>query len=483
MSKLKLSQQGLVLIAVPLLFEMVFVATLAVLLKQAEADVSKEAHSRTVVSESNNLMQHFFDAGSAIYAYKLTKSPMFATHYEEVSQQIPNEITSLKRILIDNPRQEEAIQRVELIGNKGIESLSAAKRIIDGTATTNDISVLKSAGDVKTIVSQLIDELHKFVEEQKRSEQLDPTQAAHSRLAVVSWLWCGVVLNIGLAVLLAVYFNRGTAKRLKILMENTQQLAQNKELKAPLTGNDELAHLDSVFHNMADELAATAQAKKEMVAIVSHDLRTPLTSVQGALTLLSAGVFGELSEKALKEVTVAETNTSRLINLINDLLDVERMEAGKLEMTFRQTYVSQIIEQTSAALDSFAKQNKIELDFPETGLSLNADGERLVQVLINLVSNAIKFSPPNSTVTVTAEKLDDCVEFKVIDQGRGIPPEFINSVFDRFQQVKKSDAGRKGTGLGLAICKAIIEGHGGTIGVTSKVGSGSQFWFRIPATI
>ncbi|CAN5286593.1 hypothetical protein BH10CYA1_BH10CYA1_27880 [soil metagenome] len=405
---------------------------------------------------------------------------MFASHYDEIAQQIPGEIRSLKRILIDNPHQEEAIQRVELIGNKGIESLSAAKRIIDGTSTANDISTLKSAGDVKAIVTQLIDELHEFVDEQKKSEQLDPAQAAHSRLAVVYWLSGGVVLNILLALFLAVYFNRGTARRLQVLMENTQQLAQNKELRAPLTGNDELAHLDHVFHNMADDLAAAAQAKKEMVAMVSHDLRTPLTSVQGSLTLLSAGVYGELSERALKEVTVAETNTSRLINLINDLLDIERMEAGKLEMTLRQTFVSQIVEQTSAALDSFAKQNKVELDLPETGLSINADGERLVQVLINLVSNAIKFSPVGSTVAVTAEKLADCVEFKVIDQGRGIPPEFIDSVFERFQQVKKSDAGRKGTGLGLAICKAIIDGHGGTIGVTSKVGVGSQFWFRIP---
>lgn len=481
MSKLKLSQQGLVLIAVPLLFEMVFVATLAVLLKQAEQDVSREAHSRTVVSESNNLMQHFFDAGSAIYAYKLTKSPMFATHYDEIAQQIPDEIRSLKRILIDNPHQEEAIQRVEAIGNKGIESLSAAKRIIDGTGTANDISRLQSAGDVKQIVSQLIDELHKFVDEQKKSEQLDPAQAAHSRLAVVYWLAGGVALNILLAIFLAVYFNRGTAKRLQVLMNNTRQLAQNKELLAPLSGNDELAHLDHVFHSMADELAAAAQAKKEMVAMVSHDLRTPLTSVQGSLTLLSAGVYGGLSDRAMKEVTIAENNTSRLINLINDLLDVERMEAGRLEMTIRQTFVSQILEQTSASLESFAKQNNIELDLPETGLSLNADGERLVQVLINLVSNAIKFSPPNSTVTVTVEKLSDCVEFRVIDQGRGIPPEFIDSVFERFQQVKKSDAGRKGTGLGLAICKAIIDGHGGTIGVTSRVGKGSTFWFRIPS--
>jgi PAS domain S-box-containing protein len=221
--------------------------------------------------------------------------------------------------------------------------------------------------------------------------------------------------------------------------------------------------------------------KQEFVAMVSHDLRTPLTSIQGFLTLLETGMYGELNEGGAQNLSIAESNISRLIALINDLLDIEKMESGKLQMDLRECPLSEVFDRSVGGVVGFAEQQQIKLAMGDTNLVALADRDRLVQVLINLISNAIKFSPKDSLVRVEAVQIDDFVEVRVADKGRGVPPEYRDVIFERFQQVKSTDATKKGgSGLGLAICKAIVEGHGGTIGVISEEGKGSTFWFRVP---
>ncbi|MBX9689646.1 MAG: HAMP domain-containing histidine kinase, partial [Candidatus Obscuribacterales bacterium] len=220
----------------------------------------------------------------------------------------------------------------------------------------------------------------------------------------------------------------------------------------------------------------------ELVSMVSHDLRTPLTSVQASLTLLSEGVMGALPARAQKELANAESNTSRLINLINDLLDIEKMEAGQLHIECRRTEVYPLFEAACEAVKAFADKQKVNIKLIDNDFDIYADGDRIIQVLINLLSNAIKFSPEQSTVTMEALCLESVVELRVIDQGRGIPETFMKNMFQRFQQVDQIDDAKKkkGTGLGLAICKSLVELHSGEIGVLSVEGQGSTFWFRIP---
>jgi PAS domain S-box-containing protein len=221
--------------------------------------------------------------------------------------------------------------------------------------------------------------------------------------------------------------------------------------------------------------------KKEFVSTVSHELRTPLTSIRGSLTLLNVGALGSLPDQAKKVVGIAERNTIRLITLINDILDIEKLESGKLDMVFDTIPLASVMERSDQAVHSFADQNGIRLEFQPTNAMVYADGDRLVQVLVNLISNAVKFSPKGAAVTVRVEEIPNWVEIKVIDRGRGIPAKFKGVLFQRFQQVEASDSKKKGgTGLGLAICKGIIESHNGNIGVESEEGKGSCFWFRIP---
>jgi PAS domain S-box-containing protein len=220
--------------------------------------------------------------------------------------------------------------------------------------------------------------------------------------------------------------------------------------------------------------------KRDFVAMVSHDLRSPLTSVHGSLTLLSAGALGDLSDEAQEVVQTAESEVERLTNLVADLLDVARIEAGKLEVHPTRTQLMPIIRRSIASVGNLAARAGVEIDCEQTTPVVMADSDRIVQVMVNLLSNAIKFSPPQTTVSVTARDLNDWVEVRVEDRGRGIPAEHLDAIFERFHQVESDEDTKKGgTGLGLPICKTIVENHGGQIGVESEVGKGSTFWFRL----
>ncbi|MGH9549979.1 MAG: sensor histidine kinase, partial [Terriglobales bacterium] len=202
-------------------------------------------------------------------------------------------------------------------------------------------------------------------------------------------------------------------------------------------------------------------------------------------TLLSAGAVGDLSKDAHELVTTAENEIERLTKLVNDLLDVAKIEAGKMDMSLQEIAIQPVIKRSISSVGNFAEQHGVALQTEECAARVVGDPERLIQVLINLISNAVKFSAPQSTVSITAKPVDDgWLEVRVTDHGRGVPPEHREAIFQRFHQVEGTDATEKrGTGLGLPICKTIIDQHGGTIGVESEVGKGSSFWFRIPLVV
>ena len=238
-----------------------------------------------------------------------------------------------------------------------------------------------------------------------------------------------------------------------------------------------------VFRDIT-ERRALEEMKDEFISVVSHELRTPLTSVRGALGLLSGGVLGAMPAKAQRMIDVAVESTERLIRLINDILDVERMTAGKLVMMSRACLAADLVGDALRELKPYADGAGVTLVATRIEGTVWADPDRLIQTLTNLLSNAIKFSPRSARVEVSAQLQDGFVLFRVRDQGRGIPADQLEQIFGRFQQVDSSDSRDKGgTGLGLAICRGIVEQHGGRIWADSATGGGATMSFTIPATI
>jgi len=220
----------------------------------------------------------------------------------------------------------------------------------------------------------------------------------------------------------------------------------------------------------------------EFYSSVSHELRTPLTSIRGALKLLEAGKGGELAPRGKHLVTMGRQECDRLVRLINDILDIRKIEAGKLELRLENVNASAFVEQTVDSLKTLAQESNVKLKVDAScDMDVSVDKDRLTQILTNLISNAIKFSPADGEVLVRVARDNDSVRFSVMDRGVGISIANQQKLFRLFQQVDSTDARPKGgTGLGLAISKALVEQHGGRIGVDSQEGQGSIFWFTIP---
>ncbi len=226
--------------------------------------------------------------------------------------------------------------------------------------------------------------------------------------------------------------------------------------------------------------------KSDFVAAVSHETRTPLTSVKGALELLSDERYFQNNEQQTKLLTIAHANAERMLLLINDILDFSKLESASLSMVIERQRLEPVIEQAAHNLRLLIEERRIRLDIqlPHDLPDVMADAHRVAQVLTNLLSNAIKFSPAGDQIHVVAESESEgeCVRVSVRDHGAGIEAKDLPKLFRKFQQIDSSSTRKAGgTGLGLVISKGIVEQHGGKVGVTSTPGEGSMFWFTVPA--
>ncbi len=255
-------------------------------------------------------------------------------------------------------------------------------------------------------------------------------------------------------------------------------------LKAPLFGRD--GGLRGIITHNRDitEQKKSQALKSEFISVVSHELRTPLTSIRGSLGLVVAGVGGELPAKAARLVRIAHSNSERLVTLINDILDMEKIDSGKLRLEMKQGPACPIVAQAVEASGNIAPEKRLEivLDDAAPGAEVVVDAGRLHQVIANLLSNAVKFSPEGGRIDVALRLEADRLRITVSDQGPGIPEAFRDRIFGKFEQADGSDVRQKGgTGLGLSIAKALVESMHGTLGFDNRPGEGAAFHIDLPA--
>jgi len=273
--------------------------------------------------------------------------------------------------------------------------------------------------------------------------------------------------------------NFGRRVQLTLIRRDGEELTVEASVSRPADA------LFTTFLHDISERRQVEEMKNEFIATVSHELRTPMTSIRASLSMLIEGGAGELPADVQHLVNIAYQSSERLVRLVNDVLDIEKIEAGKMEFRSEDLIVAPLLEEAFNAVRGSAAQRPVALERQGDGrgLKVRGDRDRLVQVLVNLLSNAIKYSPQFNTVTLACAAVPEGVRLSVSDNGAGIPLEFRARVFEKFGQADSSDTRLKGgTGLGLAICRAIVEQHGGTIGFETEEGQGTTFHVVLPAS-
>jgi signal transduction histidine kinase len=247
--------------------------------------------------------------------------------------------------------------------------------------------------------------------------------------------------------------------------------------------NSELELRIKAAQEQLDERRRIERLKDEFISIVSHELRTPLTSIHASLALLERGLGGELTPQGCKLVSAAYRNSQRLVRLVGEVLDLQKIESGALALDARPVEVASLLTQAIEANQAYASQFGVTFVLEEAPQDVKVwgDADRLMQVMTNLLSNAAKFSPPEASVRVCASAQEGVVQVRVSDCGPGIPEHFRERVFQRFAQADSSTTrDRAGSGLGLSITKAIVERLGGRIGFSTETGRGTTFYFELP---
>lgn len=588
---MRIVHKGIFLIALPLIFQFVFFVALIVALGEQESTVD----SQIALAERRLLTYKVLSECHA--AVLIVTSDTIAPDAGVFGELKEKEKRAFK--IVEELRSAKLTEKEAVAFKRLSEEVKKYFVLMSGAVQLHDRNNVKLSNDEKLGFYGLLEirmkNLSGTVEPLFQSQAVVENRFVRERDL---WTIIGVLATILLSAGTTFAFSRGFVTRIKHLKENSLRLARGEALLPSLKGTDEIAELDSVFHNVASSFSESykrelamfdsaadlifclnsagqiervnqilrstlgydpeaainsdirsyidpadiaqvdnfleavksnkgkrqaievhmissegesfqyqwsvrwepshrtfycvahditerkrmEQAKQEFVAMLSHDLRTPLTSLGLTIEMVVDGSVQKMPERCVNVFSMAQRSIARLVNLISELLDLEKLEAGEMEVSPSVVPIASLFESALDSLRMSASERGIELESVDNGLTVSADQERVVRVLINLLSNAIKYSKSGDKVVLSAEHTQTgFIEITVTDEGPGIPHDKLQNIFERYKQVQDAEKIHKqGSGLGLSICKAIVEAHGGTIGVKSILGSGSQFWFRLP---
>lgn len=478
---------GLILVSVPLAFELAFAGTLLYLQQEYESRLAAQIHANQVLYHTNEMWLGIMDETTSTFGHKIFPGQGGNGRFGKNKYKL--EYFALANLLQNDPSQKTLLKEMSLICDAMAETTNQFEEpsLLDGFATLR--GNMSQFRRVQKLMHRLGDDMETFrAPWQRRTEEM-ASEVERVHIMIRNVTVGGIIVSLLLAGMLFTYFMRNMYDGIRRLMENAHRVAQQRPLLPEVKRGDELAELDHTFHEMANAVEAAAleqkrleQLKQDFFNMVTHDMRTPLTSVVLAIESLTSGMLGPMPALALGMLQRAELNANMLVKLISDLLDLDAADNRELKLHNEWFTIADTFNEVMTLLHPLAAKGQVTL-CTECGVdTIYGDKHLLGRVLTNLAANAIKFSPEGTSVTMRVSVVDDRTTFEVADQGRGIPPDHIASIFDRFSQVAIDDSRKKmGSGLGLTIARAFVEAHGGRIGVDSELGKGSRFWFWIPA--
>lgn len=472
-------QKGFILVAIPFVFMGGVLASTLWLADTEAGLLSAESRSKRITTLSSDVAAHVLNCRAAVSLYTLTRDDSYLFPLKTAGADLDAKLDLLERSAADDDVEQRYIA---VLRKRAQAILSECRQYVKDLTNGGQQTVVDAFR--RHSLTTAIHALNATVDDIRLRELYltgsRPSELAHFKQKFQVFVIVTSLLGIILTCALSAFFASQISRRLLLLSKNAQRLAEEEPLLEPLSGEDEIARVDKAFHESATALKKLQALRAEFLAIIMHDLRSPLSSILLVLQTLRHGLYGDVSKEAQKALHDAQQSGDRLLRLINSLLTADKVACGALELDKRECNASEILKIALAETDMLALEKSIKIcrQIPEHSMII-ADRDRLVQVCINLLANAIKFSPPESSISVKCIDSDNDLRIEVSDQGRGVPADQIPYIFDKYKQVTAGDA-FKGSGLGLHICKGIVEAHGGTIGVESSNGNGSMFWFSVP---
>lgn len=605
---LSLFQKGLIVAAVPLAFELLFIALLTWNLYQTEQAARKEEHAKLILADSNMVSACMYDAASTLVLYGLTKKPAAGEKFDRLMEEIRRRKKNLRDEVQENETERRLFVPVDRTSDELLTMLVSTKQSVDeGGRDLAVLSNLETRLGAQRSLHKLMTEMNSFVEHARAVEKSAPGYRKTSKVLLWALLIGGALVSVLTALAVVVVISRGFTDRLGVMAQNAVRLAKGEPLMDKLGGGDEITSLDHTFHEMAGQLIAAkvtlqaaearvrtvietvpvaliivsedgviesvnqcacsvfgyseeeltgkpltflftarkgsdgpidekavldeltaknstettvacksglrcpvevsvrelrldnlpkvlvtamdisereemAQLKREFAAMLTHDLRAPLTSIQLFLGIIPRHLYGPVPKQIDDGAQTAHRSAARLIRLVDDIMDVEKLESGRLQLECEPIMVETLLTRALEAVRWSLEKREISFQTEgDTKVEVLVDADRMVRVLINLFSNAIKFSPDCGKILFKCDCDGSSVVLHVIDHGPGIAAEFRDVIFEKYTQLRSpGTAGRGGSGLGLATCKLIAEAHGGGIAVDAAPGGGSDFWLTIP---
>ncbi len=479
--RLTLLHKGLLLVSIPLCFEITIFGVLINLQNQAELEAQRVNRNKQINDSVNRILRNTIYLGKVqtLYSVRGFNAIAFNENLEDINRNF-QDLDNLTRY---DPDLNKHVQKCKLAMDRARGDLDFIKHAIR-TADSDDLPDL-----IKDSRKKLDSDLQEVINAgflslaDKTQAGTDDAKSHRLREKIRLLLKYALGLSVLMGIFGATMFSKHLVSRLQRLSNNAARLAKGQALTPLEGGTDEVAELDRSFHYAADLISQATRMRQEVTAMITHDLKTPLQSIRSFFEMLHHGMLGELNEQGVSLLALSEKESIRMVGLIDSVLQLERIRSGAVSLKLKPVDIAELLDKSADAVQVLADEKSIQVkrEYEQVrGASIEVDRFWLEQVLVNILSNAIKFSPLNSAVIVAVKESTTHLVIRISDKGPGIPKEELKLVFERFHRVASTSGNIAGSGLGLTISKELVELHHGSIDIESEVGVGSTFNIRLP---